>query len=147
MGKKGISQVTQVTKTSYTKEELQPIIARIMRDQENNNEALEIEMEMAKSDIQHRHEDERAQDAGFARISSGQGTVTAGESINVLTQKRDLIEAALGRIHAGTYGIDSETGGLIPLERLKASPYSTKTTKPGMRRQLTGKEVLSEAVA
>ena len=137
------------TKKSYTKEELEPIKDRILREKEDNDEAISFELQMSKFDKEHHQEDERSQDSGFGRISSGQGTVPISETLKRLQTKRLLIEAALKRMSGGTYGIDADTGQLIPLDRLKASPYTTKATKPGMevRNKPVGQSVSAQAEA
>jgi len=51
------------------------------------------------------------------------------ESINQLAARQkkfiDQLESALMRIANKTYGICRETGGLIPIERLRAVPHTT----------------------
>ena len=42
-----------------------------------------------------------------------------------LRRQRDQVEAALGRIEAGTYGICTNCGEPIPAERLEALPWAT----------------------
>ncbi|MCK9373278.1 MAG: TraR/DksA C4-type zinc finger protein [Sulfuricurvum sp.] len=42
--------------------------------------------------------------------------------LNRLNTEMQEIEAALGRIHSGTYGLCEKTGEPIPLKRLRAYP-------------------------
>ena len=51
----------------------------------------------------------------------------ANELIDDLTEKRDLIVAALKKIDNGTYGLDVDTGEPINPKRLDAVPYATHT--------------------
>jgi DnaK suppressor protein len=49
-----------------------------------------------------------------------------------------LVEAALGRLQAGTYESCSECGGRIPLPRLRALPFTDTCRDCQERRDLTG---------
>jgi RNA polymerase-binding transcription factor len=49
-----------------------------------------------------------------------------------------LVEAALGRLQAGTYESCSECGGRIPLERLRALPFTDSCRDCQERRDVAG---------
>lgn len=66
----------------------------------------------------------------FKTLEEGANTLNKEENERLAQRQMKFIkdlEAALGRIENKTYGICSVTGKLIPKERLKAVPHTTKT--------------------
>ncbi len=69
-------------------------------------------------------------DTYFSRLGMEDGTssLEREELMMLATRQERFIEdltAALGRIHAGTYGVCRVTGQLIPKERLRLVPHAT----------------------
>ncbi|PIT98087.1 MAG: hypothetical protein COT71_02675 [Candidatus Andersenbacteria bacterium CG10_big_fil_rev_8_21_14_0_10_54_11] len=65
-----------------------------------------------------RHEEENATEVADYQA--------AAATEDMLSRRREEVEAALQRIDAGTYGITND-GQLIPEERLRANPAATTT--------------------
>lgn len=68
----------------------------------------------------------------FKTLEEGANTLNKEENERLAQRMLKFIkdlEAALGRIENKTYGICSVTGKLIPKERLKAVPHTTKTVE------------------
>lgn len=60
-------------------------------------------------------------------------------TLNMLTNRRKEIEAALGRIEAGEFGYCEETGEEIGLARLKANPLARCALEAQSRREARSK--------
>lgn len=67
-----------------------------------------------------RHEEENATEVADYQA--------AAATEDMLRRRLEEVEAALGRIEQGTYGISLD-GKLIPEERLRANPAATTTVK------------------
>jgi len=68
----------------------------------------------------------------FKTLEEGANTLNKEENERLAQRQMKFIqdlEAALGRIENKTYGVCSVTGKLIPKERLKLVPHTTKTVE------------------
>lgn len=71
-------------------------------------------------------------------LEEGSATQSKEELIQLAGRQQKFIkglEAALIRIQNKTYGIDRETGELIPKERLRAVPHATLSVQSKMNRK------------
>ena len=104
---------------------------------ERRREALHAiaRMRAQLDDVQERARD----DSGYSSdLADGASGVREQEELYIMIARQRKftrhLERALTRIEAGTYGVCSVTGRLIPRERLEAVPHTTTSIEAKMRR-------------
>lgn len=122
-------------KTRYSDEELEEFRAII-------NEKLELARrdydEMMSALMNRDSNDVVDTSPTYKVLEEGSATQSKEELIQLAGRQQKFIkglEAALIRIQNKTYGIDRETGELIPKERLRAVPHATLSVQSKMNRK------------
>lgn len=122
-------------KTRYSDEELEEFRAII-------NDKLELarrDYDSMMSALMNRDSNDVVDTSPTYKVlEEGSATQSKEELIQLAGRQQKFIkglEAALIRIQNKTYGIDRETGELIPKERLRAVPHATLSVQSKMNRK------------
>lgn len=112
-------------KTRYSKEELEEFRTIINEKMAKAKEDLSL----LKDQISHR-DDHGTEDTSpqFKLLDDGSDVLSKEELVQLAGRQQKFIqnlEAALGRIDNGSYGVCRVTGKLIAKERLRAVPHAT----------------------
>ena len=112
-------------KTRYSDEELQEFKELIM---DKLNKAKE-DFELLRSSMNNSDSNDISDTSPtFKVLEEGASTLSKEEAGRLAMRQQKIIQhlqAALVRIENKTYGIDRNTGKLIPKERLRAVPHAT----------------------
>lgn len=123
----------ETSKIRYSAEELEEFRLLIKKKIQQAQEDLD----MLRNDVYRDINDISDTSPTFKDLDEG-ALVQARIENDVQAQRlQDFIEklqAALLRIDNGTYGVCSETGKLIPKERLRAVPHTTKSMEAKLNR-------------
>jgi RNA polymerase-binding protein DksA len=116
--------MSQVEKTSYSREELQEFESLI-------NEKLSIakeELNQLKRSLSKQNDSGTENTASTSKLLEDGADTLERESLSQLAARQQKfiinLENALRRIKNGTYGVCVDTGKLISKERLKAVPHT-----------------------
>lgn len=123
----------ETSKIRYSAEELEEFRLLI----EKKIRQAQEDLDMLRNDVYRDINDISDTSPTFKDLDEG-ALVQARIENDVQAQRlQDFIEklqAALLRIDNGTYGVCSETGKLIPKERLRAVPHTTKSMEAKLNR-------------
>lgn len=123
----------ETSKIRYSAEELEEFRLLI----EKKIRQAQEDLDMLRNDVYRDINDISDTSPTFKDLDEG-ALVQARIENDVQAQRlQDFIEklqAALLRIENGTYGVCSETGKLIPKERLRAVPHTTKSMEAKLNR-------------
>jgi RNA polymerase-binding transcription factor DksA len=119
--------ITMSEKTRYSDEELQEFKELIL----DKIAKAQSEYELYRSTIMNTDGNDTADTSPtFKVLEEGASTLSKEEAGRLAQRQMKFIQhlqAALVRIENKTYGIDRETGELIPKERLRVVPHTTQS--------------------
>lgn len=117
--------MSEIEKTRYTDEELQEFKELIL----TKLEKAKKDYELLRSNVNNSDGNDISDTSPtFKVLEEGASTLSKEEAGRLAMRQLKFIQhlqAALVRIENKTYGIDRETGKLIPKERLRAVPHAT----------------------
>lgn len=113
-------------KTSLTKDQLETLQKKLFKDRDKILKTIDV----LKAQDPFNDPDHVNDNASFdtdVREQMGHDTVEA--EVKSLKRKLKLVERALKKLEAGTYGFDEKSGVQIPFERLSIVPEAQYTVE------------------
>ena len=94
------------------------------------DELVDTTFDKTQDTLRNHPEGSEATGSGVHQADAGSDAYDRDLALNILSKEHDAlyeIEAAIGRVEAGTYGICEMSGKRIPNERLEAIPFCRLT--------------------